>query len=428
MPRRSGRAVALLSAVALSLTVAACGGGASSSSGDLAVGASGTGELAEGAPITVGVLTSLTGDSASSFTSVEPGVKARLAVINAAGGINGHKINYVMVDDASTPQGASAAVRKMRQEHFFAVIAVSSQFSATAAATKAAGLPVTGAAIDGGGSWLDPANNNLFSSVGYADPNLVATTLGKFFKSRGATKVAGVGGPVAASAGALIGAQKSARAAGLRIGYRNTSMVGATTDVGAAVRGIIASGDDGLYLSVAPPTGFAIVAGLKKAGVTMKAVLMAIGYGGDLLKSPEAVAAGQGIDFSTIPAPVELRSPATKAFAAAVAKFGGSKEPSSFGTYMGWMSADLFLHGLKATGPLVTQDAFINALHSTSWSAGGLEDITDFSDLSRSAIGTGPGNCVYVVKLVGKTFVPQTGSGPICGALIPRATTGWVAK
>jgi ABC-type branched-subunit amino acid transport system substrate-binding protein len=417
----------LIAAVALALSVAACGGNSASPGGGSS-GSSGVGELAEGAPIKLGVLTSLTGHSASAFVTVEAGVKARLALANATGGINGHKLNYEMVDDESSPQGASRAVRKVISNNDFGLLSVSAEFSGAVADTKTAGLPVTGAAFDGSEAWFDPTYTNLFSATGYPDPNLVATTFGKFFKARGATKLAAVGGGSTVSIGSVLGAQKSALRAGLKVGYRTTSLVPGTVDVAAAVRGIKESGADALYMSVAPNTGFALIIGLKRAGVKLKSALLPTGYGGELLQSPQAVAAAQGVEFSTIPAPVELNTSATKAFAAAVAKYGGSSEASSFGTYMGWITADLFIHGLVKTGPIVSRDGFIQALHSTSWSGGGLEEVTDFSDARAGAFGLGPGNCIYVVRLLGKQFQSVPGAAPICGSVIPRVKTGIEAQ
>jgi branched-chain amino acid transport system substrate-binding protein len=351
--------------------------------------------------------------------------------VNAAGGINGHKVQYVMADDASSPQGAAAAVNKMVRANIFGLLSVSSQFGAAAAVTRKAGLPVVGAAFDSSPAWSDPNYTNLFSASGTADPSVVATTFGTFFTSRGATKVAAAGGGSVSSAWVTAAAQKSAVHMGLKAGYLNTDVPTGSTDpavVAKIVQGVRSSGSDALYLPLATNTAFAVIAGLRQAGVKMKSILVATGYGGELLKSPDAVKAAQGVDFVTLPAPVELGSQATRNFAGAVRKYGGSTDASSFGTYMGWVTADLFIHGMVATGPIVTRDGFIAALRVTSWSAGGLEGITDFSNPRPVGLGLGPENCMYVLKVQGKKFVPLPGAEPACGKVLLGVTTGFTFR
>jgi ABC-type branched-subunit amino acid transport system substrate-binding protein len=407
----------LLGTLLLGTILAACGG---SSRGDSAA-ADG---LAPGAPIKVGVLTSLTGGAAF-FNTARIGVKARLALENASGGVDGHKIEYVVVDDKSTLPGAAAAAKQLVADKTFGALAVSAQFGSAAPVFKSAGMPVAGASFDGSAAWHDPSYTNLFSASGVADPDLVSTTFGRFFDSVGATKVAALAGPTPSAMGLAIGAQKSAVKQGLKAGYLNMHVGSSPNDVADIVRGIKESGSDAVYMPLNPTTAFAVVAGLKKAGVHMQSELLATGYGADLLKSPQTVAAAQGVEFTTTPAPVEIHSEATKAFTEALQKYGGSTEsPPSFATYMGWLTADLFIHGLRATGPIVTQEGFIAALHSNSWSGNGLQQITDYSNPFTVAGGLGPGNCMNVVRLQGNSFVPVKAADPVCGALVPRVRTG----
>jgi branched-chain amino acid transport system substrate-binding protein len=86
----------------LATLAAACG---SSSSGGSSPSSSAN------TPIKVGVVTSLSGVAASGYTGTEAGVKAAFGIANAAGGVNGHKLTYQMLDDQSTETGAATGAQ-----------------------------------------------------------------------------------------------------------------------------------------------------------------------------------------------------------------------------------------------------------------------------------------------------------------------------
>src|ERR1700722_17927709 len=98
------------------LVLAACsssGGGSTASSG----GAASTGKFPNGT-LTVGLMTSLTGVSAPTYSDAEAGVQMAFNTINAAGGVNGQQLKFVAADDQSQPAGAlSAAPQVVGAEH-----------------------------------------------------------------------------------------------------------------------------------------------------------------------------------------------------------------------------------------------------------------------------------------------------------------------
>ncbi|WP_322766819.1 ABC transporter substrate-binding protein [Frankia sp. Cr1] len=104
-----GRAAMVSVTVAAALTVAACG-----SSGGSGGGSTG--------PIKVGAVASLTGPLP--FPDATAGAKAAFDEINANGGINGRKIEYIVRDDASDPATAAQVGRQLvEQEHVVANVA-----------------------------------------------------------------------------------------------------------------------------------------------------------------------------------------------------------------------------------------------------------------------------------------------------------------
>ena len=414
--RRAAAVVAV--AVVATLTASAC----SSTKGSSGPSAKPTATAKAGADIKLGVITSLTGSLSSGFTTVENGVKARLAVENAKGGVNGRKIKYVMADDTSTAAGTVAAVKKLiQQDKVYGILDNSAFFSAGAKVAKAAAVPVSGVSFDGGPAWHDPSYTNMFDAFGLGDLNKVSTTYGTFFKSEGATKMAVVAYANTASTLAAKGAMESTVRAGLAKAYTNYQLPPGTTDVGPVVAQIKASGADALYMPVVPNTAFAIVVGLKRAGVKLKSVVTTTGYGGDLLKSPDALAAGEGINFITTGAPVEAQTPATKAFQDALATYANSTDIPSFAEYIGWMTTDLFIAGLKLAGANASAADFISKLRAGTWDGGGLQKPENFANPIPAASGLGSQNCTNILKLTSGKFVPVANAVPICGTIIDGA-------
>ncbi|MBM3598927.1 MAG: amino acid ABC transporter substrate-binding protein [Alphaproteobacteria bacterium] len=68
---------------------------------------------AQGQPITLGILTPLTGAGGADGPRMEKAMKAVFAEVNAAGGVLGRKIETVLEDDQTNPEAAVRAARKL---------------------------------------------------------------------------------------------------------------------------------------------------------------------------------------------------------------------------------------------------------------------------------------------------------------------------
>jgi branched-chain amino acid transport system substrate-binding protein len=413
MPRpalvASGAACALLAVLPIAGCGANSGGGAGGSSA-----------------IKIGILTSLSGPASAGFTGVQDGAKARLAAYKEEPGACTRDMQIVMADDTSTPQGALSATQKLvRQDKVFALLPVSSFFYGAGqyAGTQAKDTPMLGAGFDGGKQWLNKEYRNLLNATGNVDNENVSSTMGAYWKSLGGTKAAVIAFDTPSSSAAALANVESAERVGLQRGYVNVKVPFGSKDVGSLVLGIKNSGADVMYAPVTPETAFAIVGGLKQAGVKMKSVVLATGYGADLLKSEPAVQAAQGIGFATGPAPQEVPTPGGQAMAAALQKHAGSTSNiPSFSQMMGWLTTDLLLYGLKKAGCDASQKDLIDALRdSKDWTANGLypkpHDFTKYGDI---ASGQGPGNCVYVSILRGRQFQTDPKAKPACGTLLGK--------
>ena len=404
--RLSGCAVLV---VAACTALAACGSsGGSGSSGSPGPGSS---PAAGGSKtITIGFVTDLTGAASSGFLTSKLGIDAYLNRINAAGGVNGYKIKYVLADDTSTPTGALTAVQKLvQQDNVFAIVEDSSDFFGAEPYALAQGIPVVGSAIDGP-YWGDPKDTNLFASVGATNEDYTNLAAGKFMKSQGVTKCASLGyASSPSSALAAAGFIKSCQIAGLKSGYLNTQFPFGSTNVGPIALAMKAAGVNGLFLPTVPSTSFALIVALRLLGVKLKAALLPTGYGGDLLASKPAVQAAQGVDFETIGAPAEADTPATIQRAADLAAVGVKTDPT-FAEQEAYLALTAFVAGLRAAGPSPTRQSFMTAMAKiTNYDAGGLLAPEKIS-FRNYAPATG---CLWVAQLRGSSFYTMPGT-PIC--------------
>jgi branched-chain amino acid transport system substrate-binding protein len=415
---RHSRIAVAAGAALLATAVAAC------SSGSGAAPAAG-GTAAAPSTIKLGLITDLTGPFSSSFTTSEKGVQAYIDMVNAGGGINGHKLSVVAADTTSTITRAQTAAQELVQKDgVFAVIDDSAAFSGAETYLLQQGIPAVGGAFDGP-EWNNPKNTNLFASTGVTDYNSVNAAVGQFMKAQGVTVCGAVGYPNATAGPAAVSVVKSCTAAGLKNGYLNTQVPVGSTDVGAIALAMQKAGVNGISLPVVISTGFALLAALKQLGVHLKVALLGTGYGGDLLASSAAVQAGQGYMFSSEGQPVEANTAATKKMVAALALAGVTSTPT-FAEQEGYMATAAVAAGLKAAGPNVTQKSFETALRGIkNFNADGLlsPGSVNFSNYEQDAGGAGAAGCIFAATLEGKKFIPVAGT-PLCGKAIPGLTTG----
>ncbi|WP_157472659.1 ABC transporter substrate-binding protein [Frankia sp. EAN1pec] len=396
-------------AVAVLVAAAGCGGSSSDGSG-------GDAEAQGGKTYTIGVLADITGPAASgNETSVE-GVKAGTYYAER----EGIKIKYIVADTATNPTTALSAAQKLvTQDHVFAVIAHSAITFSAASYLTAQKVPVIGFAQDGREWFTSP---NMFSITGPTIDKEVTTTMGEFFKSKGATSIASIGYSVSPqSQASALETAESARLAGVKIGYVNAQLPFGSTDVGPTVLAMKEAKIDSFFAAVDPNTAFALISGLEQQGVDIKVALLPTGYGGDLAQAgPGARRAAQGVYFSLGYQPVEMQTAATKQFQSDLKEAGITGAPT-LAHYNGYISVGLLVRALKAAGADPTPASLTKALAGIhDWDGLGLYGATKY-DLSQKKISTG--ECLFMSRLDGSTFKPVPDAIPICGDLTDEKVT-----
>jgi branched-chain amino acid transport system substrate-binding protein len=404
-----------VSAAALAgvLAVAGCSSSKATGSTSSPGATSASSSSAGGGTIKVGVITDTTGGGASGFATTEIGIKAYFNALNAAGGINGQKVDYVMADSQTSATATLTAARKLvENDKVFAILSVTSSWYGAQAYALKAGIPVIGAGFDGN-EWSDPKNTNLFQTTGVNDFDKVYANTGQFFKAQGATVCGSLA--YSDSPSSKVGAEdglKSCQAAGLKSGYEGSVKFG-STDVAPIALAMKSAGVDGVYMPIDPNTGFALAGALRVAGANTKVVLLATGYGGDLLKSSAAVQAAQGYYFLSSGEPIEMITPATQKFKANLAAVGYTGTPT-YAIQSAYQAASGFARGLQAAGPNPSRQKYMDALRKVNdFDEEGLlaPEKVDFSNYAPSQ------SCMWPVKLQGKAFVPVQGL-PFCSGTV----------
>ncbi len=370
--------------------------------------------------ITIGLITDLTGPAAEQYTGMVPSVQARIDLQNERGGVDGRRIRLLVEDDGTNPATNQAASQALLAKGVFGVIDQSAVVFGGYRVLQQAGIPVTGGAYDGP-EWGQRPNTNMFSISGPLDPGDPATTtVPSFIKAHGGEVVGSLGYAISPSSQAsATGFAYAAKKLGLQVGYLNTSLPFGTLNVTDIALQMKASHVDSLYLPLDQNTNFAILTALQQLGVRLKVAVSATGYGQELLDDHAALPDAQGTYFPTVGEPVELKTPATRTFQAALARYAHYTGVPGFDWYEGWASADLMITGLELAGTNPTRSRFIAKLHHlTHYTANGL---LQPANLSLAQFGRAPTRtCSWFTELEGDAFLPVPRDGaPVCGRALP---------
>ena len=374
-------------------------------------------------PITIAYVTDLTGEGASQNGSSPSGFYARIDLQNAEGGVNGHKIVGIVIDDQTSPSLIATAVQSAITRSF-GIVSQSPLFFLAAKYPQQAGVPVTGTYDDGPEWGTQPYTNMFASDEGSVDPKYpVNTELGNFLKSKGATVLGSYGyGISPSSSRAAIATADSFEHAGGKVGVLDTTVTFGSVDFTSAALVAKQAGIDAFDPSMDSDSNYALATALAQAGVKIKVALYASGYEPSVINSP-VWSTVQGSYFLTPFRPWDLPNAGTRAMQAAMEKYAHFTKADfpTLGQYEAWAGADLMIKGLELAGPNPTRAAVIKDLRGLkSYSVNGLLP----ASINYSTIfGHDPAKvCAWVMVAKKTGFVPES-SNPVCGTDIPGTST-----
>jgi branched-chain amino acid transport system substrate-binding protein len=374
--------------------------------------------------IKIAMISSLTGAAAAQFSTAATGFQARIAAQNAAGGVNGHKIQGIVIDDQTSPTTVVTAVKQAIADGVVGIVSVTPLFFLAAKYAQQAGIPVTGGAFDGSEWGTQPYTNMFPSDTTPTDPTWpVSTSTGAIFKQYGGKVVGTYGyGISPSSTDATYATAKSSLAAGLKVGVLDVSVPFGSESFSTQALAAKSAGVNALTAQMDVNSNIALLTALKQNGVNPKVTVFATGYQ-DSLPASSSWSTLQGSYFSTAFRPWSL--PATSGITAqkaAFKKYGHytAKDFPAYNDNESYLGADLMILGLQKAGANPTSAGVIKALRSTTaYNGGGILPLT--LNYSTNFGYNVKQSCGWLMKVQTKAFVAVS-QQPGCYPFIPGSS------
>jgi ABC-type branched-subunit amino acid transport system substrate-binding protein len=351
--------------------------------------------------INVGAVATLSGGVAADFAPIVPGVRAYLDMVNADGGVDGRKIVLTKALDDGTVNNAQVTRTLVEQDHVFAIVGMATAFFTSAPFLVATGTPTFGYATEN--DW-SPAKN-LFAAYGSV---VDYSTTRPFFpfiaKQLHAYVAAVVAYGVPQSADECKGAVSALKQYGVSVGYSDLS-VQINGSLSSDVVHMKQAGVDFVVSCMDVPGNLELSRSLQQNGLTGVKQLWLDGY--DLSTLRQYTSLMQNTYFLVQHVPFQAGAqfpgvfPGLREYIATMNKY----EPAY--TYNevsmeGWLNAALFVAGLRAVGPSLTQQKLVAAIdHITKFNAGGLTTATNWE---VAHVRVSPPSCETFVAVKGDDF------------------------
>jgi branched-chain amino acid transport system substrate-binding protein len=368
---------------------------------------------ATGSPLVIGSICSCTGPQAAQFGDANKVITAWANSVNASGGINGHPVKLISLDDAQNPSTSLQDVKKLvEQDHVMAIVSDLSLVDATwAKYVTQKGIPVVGGASPETTFGQYP---DFFPSGG----TLITLAAGTIVSAQG-KKNLGVlycaESPVCAQIVPL--AQLSGSLVGLKITPQKISAT--APSYASNCLALKSAGADALYVADNGPIAQRVVSGCAQQGYKPALVDNVTSVTNAILTDPNW--SGTKL-VGTDANPFDSSLPAIKAFQDAVNKsFPGLTHSASwaYDDIYPWTAGALFQAAAKAgnLGPSSTPADVIKALYLLkNETLGGLQPPITYH----------PGQpaftpCWFTEQVSGGQFASLNGDKPTC--LTAKQTT-----
>jgi ABC-type branched-subunit amino acid transport system substrate-binding protein len=308
--------------------------------------------------ILIGQSAAFSGPASELGTEMRAGAMAYFQAVNAAGGVNGRKIELRSLDDGYEADRAAANTKKLIEDGVFLLFGYVG--TPTSNASKpiftAAKVPFVGA-FTGAESLRNPLNRYIFNiRASYYDETdklvgqLVGQTLDRvavFYQNDDYGKAG------------LAGVERAMTKRNLKILATGT-VERNTVEVTAAVNSICKADPQGVVMISAYKSCAAFIKAMRAAGCNPQ--FMNVSFVGSKALAHESGPAGRGVGISqVVPFPWNLSARVVKDYQQLLEASTG-KQNYSFTSLEGFIAAKVLVEGLRRAGPDLTRERFINAM------------------------------------------------------------------
>jgi branched-chain amino acid transport system substrate-binding protein len=354
--------------------------------------------------ITVGTISTQTGELAANFGSLIYGEKAYFAYINAQGGVNGRKIDYKFaLDDGGNPSQFNQLVSTLvNQDHVFAITGVASAFFTPNLFVEAK-IPTYGYNVSN--NWAGP--NNLFAAGGGGSVQYLpggTPEVAYLVNKTNSKSVAILAYGIAASAASCQQDAKGLTAAGIKVVYTDYKIPYPGTTVATDVQRMKQVGADFVLSCMDVQGNVTMARAINQYGLKATQFWLS-GNDQSTLNQNESLMQNVFFYIAHVPflAP-QADYPGLKLYLSVMKKYE-PKYVTDEVAIQGWESAALFVQGVRMAGNNLTQANVIKQTNTlTDFNAGGLTTPTNWKNAGHS--GHAPPYCASYIQARGTRYVP----------------------
>ena len=310
--------------------------------------------------IVLGQSAPLTGPAAQLGIQLRSGARLVLDALNAAGGINGHRLELVTLDDGYEPDRCKANTEKLIKDGAFAL------FNYVGTPTSLAALPLVHEAkipffapFTGAEALRDPFNRYVFHlrASYFQETALIVKQL----TSLGLKKIAVFYQDDAYGKAGFEGVRRALKERNLEPAGLGT-VVRNSVDVQQAVKAIIPQQPDAVVQISAYKSCAAFIRQARKAGYG--GTFYNVSFVGTQALADELGKDGNGVAVSQVmPFPFSTTTVITREYLAAVQKTNGQLQPNYSGIE-GFIGAKVLAEGLRRAGANPTRESLVFGLES----------------------------------------------------------------
>lgn len=369
---------------------------------------------AVGTPVNVGQIGLFSGILGQILGSAKQGTQAAVAAINASGGLNGHKVNLIVVDDGGDPSAGLAAARKMiEQDKVIAFLNMLSPLNSGSVMPfiNERKVPMIG------GIGLEPETYKLpFAFPGAASPRVQALTAAKSTIDSGAKKIGLVFcAEFALLCSAVAASMKEAvpQLGGQIVFSQQVSL--AQPDFTSQCLSAKQAGVDGLLLNVDPSSVVRFADSCAAQGFKPKYFAPGVIFAeamGKTTSTDQMIGGASAFPFS-------FEGAETAEFRKTYQDVIGSAPSTNIQSAV-WVGGMILREAGRALPAVPTPADVVKGLHAIK--ANKFGGLTPGPITFKPGSGTPSTPCAYIVQLNNKAIVAPNGLKPLC--LDPKIANG----